>query len=296
MGKGSKGKRVEGQYILEFKQLLDGNYMVVLNGEEFSKRWRTGNLTIDLAGPSEKINVKDLKLYLWRHGIVQEETIGTLMAETKKLKKGNEKDIVAYVKKWGWHALEIMPVKKYLKGLVEKLRDKNTSLDEEKKYRKSLKSLNSALVSKTITKQPKLFTDIKINDFRDYYYYTCKYAELFYEDVKAFCREGCGDSFSSCSKRETCFDLLEHLFYNDMEKFCRDCPSKKIFSLCTIKDKCPNLLEHIGNISKKESVPALLHWKCSSKYAEQVLRKKFNIDGYRYDDLVRGTELAFGMD
>ena len=208
-----KTRKPEGTpYILEFRELLDGNIMLILDGEEFHKRRKKGTAhTIDLKGPDGNINVDSPSHYIWRYAD-EDLALSDIKAEKMKIEKGTVKDFLAFIKKYGFRALELPWSRKPFMGLIAKLRSKSLFTQETEQYeefRKIFNSMISALIH--VDNRPKLLVDFSVSEFVEYCVETKLRADSFYKAAYSFCKDcGKATSYSVCRGRDKCGYLLEH--------------------------------------------------------------------------------------
>ena len=239
----------EGGVIMEFKELIDGNFMMILNGNKLKEKVDLGTFSIDLNSPITGGKLSPLAVLLFHK--IKTFLRGDLpeIIKNKILDlNSDEKRINAFVKKYGFDAIEVPTVRNYFSELVKRARDKDSDKSDECKKK---------LMSHT-DKKVRIIHDVSIPNLVGYLEKIEEEAEMFYPEAREFCWDcrGKKSSYSSCEKKARCEDLLSH-----------------------IKDHLPNWTE--WKINK------CLRVNTRSKYVEEKFMKKLGVDRRRAEEILR---------
>lgn len=244
--------KAKEKFIMEFRELIDGNFMMILNGDKLKKRVDSGILSIDLNSPiiGGKLNPFGVlllhKMKTYKRGELPE----IIKKEIFEL-NGDEKRIKSFVKKYGFDSIEVPAVRNYFKELVKKARDKNS--DESYKCKKKL---NQLIVAMTHTdKKVRILSDVSIPDI-------VKHLEKIEEEANSF--------------------------YPSVVEFCRDCGGKESsYSKCNERIGCKHVIEHIKKQFSDYKIKYMLTFNTPSEYIAETFRKKLGVDRTHGEKLLR---------
>ncbi|MCE5265975.1 MAG: hypothetical protein LLG97_20900 [Deltaproteobacteria bacterium] len=242
-------------FIMEFRELLDGNFMMILNGNKLRESVGSGGSYIDLNSPITGGELSPLAVLLLHK--MKTFMRGELPEATKKEileLDGDAKRINSFVKKYGFEAIEVPAVRNFFRELVKKARDKDCNESAECKKR-----LDRLIVAMSHTdRKVRIIRDVSIPDLVRYLEEIEHEADRFYLSVKKFCRD-CGgkeSSYSKCEERAGCTHLLDHL------------------------------KEHLRGWSRKR-IDGYLKFNTRSEYVEDKFMKKLGVDRTRAEELLR---------
>jgi len=242
-------------FIMEFRELIDGNFMMILNGNKLKEEVDSGNLSIDLTSPiiEKELNPLDVLLSHKIKTFMRGELPDVIKKEIGKL-NSDGKLINSLVKKYGFDTIEVPAVRNYFKVLVKKARDKNSMESDECK--KKLKQLIVA-ISHT-DKRVRIITDVSITDI-------VRRLEIIEADAKSF--------------------------YPSVVKYCTDCRGKKSsYSQCDERLDCQHVIDHIKRHFpdyQQRQIKNMLTFKTPSKYIEETFIKKLGVDRTRGEKLLK---------
>ncbi|HOQ40819.1 MAG TPA: hypothetical protein PK178_01630 [Smithellaceae bacterium] len=240
----------EDAFIMEFRELIDGNFIMILNGDKLKANVDSGNFSIDLNSPiiQGMLNPACV-LFLKRiKTLMRGEKPDVIKKEINEL-NNDVKRINSFVKKYGFDSIEVPIVRDYFKDLVKKARDNNSNKSEECK-----KKLHQLIVAMSHTdKKVRITHNGSIAEFVRSIEIIEERADRFYKNVKEFCRdcEGKQSSYSKCEKRNKCQIIKDH-----------------------IKDNFADW--------NQSQINKCLKYGRKSEYIEETIRSKFNADRKAY--------------
>ena len=244
----------EGGFIMEFRELIDGNFMMIVNGNKLKERVDSGSFYIDLNSPITGGKLSPLAI-LFLHKIktfIRGELPEVIRKEILKL--NSDVRINSFVKKYGFEAIEVPAVRSYFRELVKKARDKDSNENDECK-----KKLHRLIVAMSHTdRKVRIIRDVSVPDLVRYLEEIEEEANRFYPRVVEFCRD-CGgkkSSYSRCEEKAGCKHLLSHL------------------------------KEHLPDWSRKR-IDRCLMFNTPSEYIAETFRVKLGVDRAKSEELLR---------
>lgn len=241
--------------IMEFRELIDGNFMMILNGDKLKEKVDSGSFSIDLNSPIAKGKHSPVSVLL-SHKIknfLRGELPKVIKKEIFDL-NNDSKRINAFAKKYGFDAIEVPAVRNYFKELLSKARNKG--FEENDGCKKQLKQLIVAM-SHT-DRKVRIIADFSIPNMVRHLERIEEEANSFYPSVVKYCRNCLGkkSSYSQCNERIECQHVIDHI----KERF-PDCKQKQITNILTFNTK--------------------------SEYIAENFRKKLGVDRTRGEELLK---------
>lgn len=256
--KTTKAKGSEDGLIMEFRELIDGNFMMILNGKKLKERVDSGSFSIDLNSPITGVKHTPLGILSFHRlkTFMRGELPEIIRTEILKLNNDDEKLIKSFLKKYGFEAIEVPVVRNYFREVVTEARNENPEDKESNVCKKKLKRLIKAM-SHTDTKV-KIINDFSITELIGYLEEIENRAKRFYPKVIDFCWN-CDvkkSSYSKCEDRMGCGVLIEYINVH--------------------------LPDYIKIHTKK-----FLTFNSPSEYIAETFRKKLGVDRTRSEELWR---------
>ena len=246
---------LESGLIMEFRELIDGNFMMILNGNKLKEKVDAESYCIDLKSPiiEKKINPLDVLLSHKMKTFMRGKLPEIIRAEISKL-NSDVKRINSFVKKYGFEAIEVPAVRNYFRELVKKAKGMNSYESDECK-----KKLNKLIVAMAHTDRKfRIIRNVSIPDIVRHLEEIEKKANVIYPSIVEYCRTCVGkkSSYSQCDERIECQYVIDH-----------------------IKEQFPGYLQ--GQIKK------FLTFNTPSEYIAETFRKKLGVDRTRSEELLR---------
>ena len=245
----------EDVFIMEFRELIDGNFIMILNGDKLKARIDSENYSIDLNSPIIEGKLNPVGV-LFSHRIktfLRGAMPDVIKKEITKL-NSDVKLINSFVKKYGFEAIEVPIVRNYFRELVNKAR--NMKSDESGECKKKLNRLIVAMAH--TDKKVRILRDISIPNI-------VRLLEKIEADAKSF--------------------------YPSVVNYCMDCKGKKSsYSKCEEKLDCQYVVEHIKRHFpdyKQGQIKNILTFNTSSEYIAETFRKKLGVDRTRGEEFLR---------
>jgi len=232
--------------IIDFREMIDGNFTLVLDGEKLMEQADAGITSIDLNGLIRRTGITPLA-YLTLHKIktsMRGDLPQIIKEEISELI--NETQYKLFLKKYGFGALEVPVVRDYIKNLICIIRDKTSPKD---KVREIKNKLNSFVTSVCFTERKRrILKNFRIPDFLTFYEKHARMADQFYEPVTEDCKY--------CLQKQ---------------KSYKQCPVVK-------RKICSELRKYLPDYFSEEEIIELVRFDNKSDYLDYKIKHEFHVD------------------